>query len=105
MVFTGKTDLLPVAGCSKRRLAKVAGLVFACLAAAVFVTWRHVAAGPDNDRSAENYAAEIAKTYDFKFGTNPFSPSNATSATGTFIPGEMFVPAKRCGTCHTDAHA
>lgn len=51
------------------------------------------------------YADEISKSYDFKFGPNPFSPSNATTTTGTFIPGEMFVLAKRCGTCHTDAHA
>jgi tetratricopeptide (TPR) repeat protein len=52
-----------------------------------------------------NYAEEISKTYDFKFGPNPFTPGNATTTTGTFIPGEMFVPSKRCGTCHTDAHA
>jgi Tfp pilus assembly protein PilF len=51
------------------------------------------------------YAAEISKTYDLKFGPNPFTPGNATTTTGTFIPGEMFVPSKRCGTCHTDAHA
>ena len=53
----------------------------------------------------KNYAEEISRTYDFKFGPNPFSPSNATTTTGTFVPGEMFVSAKRCGTCHTDAHA
>jgi Flp pilus assembly protein TadD len=51
------------------------------------------------------YAEEISKNYDFKFGPNPFSPSNATTTTGTFIPGDMFVLSKRCGTCHTDAHA
>src|ERR1051325_11108206 len=53
----------------------------------------------------ENYVAQISKTYDFKFGPNPFAPGNATTTTGTFIPGEMFVPSKRCGTCHTDDHA
>ena len=52
-----------------------------------------------------DYTAEINKNYDLKFGPNPFAPSNATSTTGTFIPGEMFVPSKRCGNCHTDAHA
>ena len=57
---------------------------------------------PEPDKS---YTAEISKTYDLKFGLNPFSPSNATTTTGTFIPGEMFVPSKRCGACHTDAHA
>ena len=51
------------------------------------------------------YAEEVAKTYDFKFGPNPFSPSNAATTTGTFIPPEMFLPSTRCGTCHTDAHA
>ena len=55
--------------------------------------------------TGDHYADEISKTYDFKFGPNPFAPSNASSTTGTFIPGEMFVPSKRCGTCHTDAHA
>jgi cytochrome c554/c'-like protein/tetratricopeptide repeat protein len=66
------------------------------------------AANADGDNVVnehENYADEISKTYDFKFGPNPFAPSNATSTTGTFIPGEMWVPSKRCGTCHTDAHA
>jgi TolA-binding protein len=51
------------------------------------------------------YTAQISPNYDLKFGPNPFAPSNASSTTGTFIPGEMFVSAKRCGTCHTDAHA
>ena len=51
------------------------------------------------------YASAIAETYDFKFGPNPFAPSNATSVTGTFIPAEMFLSSARCGACHTDAHA
>src|SRR5438034_10600771 len=45
------------------------------------------------------YTEEIAKTYDFKFGANPFAPSNATSVTGTFIPAEKFVASTRCGAC------
>ncbi len=55
--------------------------------------------------SAAVYASAISETYDFKFGPNPFAPSNATSVTGTFIPGEDFVASTRCATCHTDAHA
>src|SRR5499427_10084805 len=51
------------------------------------------------------YTQQISQNYDLKFGANPFAPSNASSTTGTFIPGEMWVPAKRCGSCHTDAHA
>ncbi|MDQ2975698.1 MAG: cytochrome c family protein, partial [Acidobacteriota bacterium] len=53
----------------------------------------------------KSYNDEVSKNYDFKFGSNPFSPSNATSTTGKFIPGEMFISSARCGTCHTDAHA
>ena len=59
---------------------------------------------PDNAKRAA-YALEISKTYDFRFGANPFAPGNATTSTGAFIPGEMFVNSKRCGTCHTDSHA
>ncbi len=55
--------------------------------------------------SESEYSAQIMQNYDLKFGPNPFAPSNASTTTGTFIPGDMFVPAKRCGTCHTDAHA
>ncbi len=50
------------------------------------------------------YAEEISRTYDYKFGANPFSPSNAATTSGTFIPGEKFLPSSRCGTCHTDSH-
>src|SRR2546427_10891893 len=89
----------------KQSIARLACLVLISLAVTVFIRGRQVAANPDNDGNQKTYATEIAKTYDFKFGPNPFSPGNATTTTGTFIPGEMFVPAKRCGTCHTDAHA
>ncbi|HVF56382.1 MAG TPA: multiheme c-type cytochrome, partial [Pyrinomonadaceae bacterium] len=63
--------------------------------------------GDDDKKSAApvSYPEAVAKTYDFRFGSNPFAPSNASSATGTFIPGEKFVPAARCATCHTDSHA
>ncbi|MGI9068846.1 MAG: multiheme c-type cytochrome [Pyrinomonadaceae bacterium] len=55
--------------------------------------------------STDQYSEQIRKDYDFKFGPNPFAPSNATSATGTFIPGDKFISSTRCGRCHTDAHA
>jgi Tfp pilus assembly protein PilF len=81
-----------------------------CLVLAIYIggsRFGHVTATktPDPEENQKAYAAEISKTYDYKFGANPFSPGNATTTTGTFIPGEMFVPSKRCGTCHTDAHA
>ena len=86
-------------------IARLALLIAVVMALTVLVRNRQVAANPGTEGNSNIYAEEIAKTYDFKFGPNPFSPSNASTTTGTFIPGEMFVPAKRCGTCHTDAHA
>lgn len=53
----------------------------------------------------QKYNDEISKDYDFKFGSNPFAPSNATSVTGKFIPGSKFIASSRCAECHTDAHA
>jgi Tfp pilus assembly protein PilF len=61
-----------------------------------------------DDKKAESpthYQEMVAKTYDLRFGPNPFAPSNASSTTGTFIPGSKFVPAARCAQCHTDTHA
>jgi Tfp pilus assembly protein PilF len=55
--------------------------------------------------SATHYQEMVAKSYDLRFGQNPFAPSNASSATGTFIPGSKFLPASRCAQCHTDTHA
>src|SRR5438132_11308208 len=89
----------------KQSIARFLCLILLALAVLIFIKGRQVAANPDNNDNKNVYAAEIARTYDFKFGPNPFSPGNATTPTGTFIPGEMFVSAKRCGACHTDAHA
>ncbi|MFL6283418.1 MAG: hypothetical protein ACJ74Q_09795, partial [Pyrinomonadaceae bacterium] len=61
-----------------------------------------------DDKRAElptHYQEMVAKSYDLRFGQNPFAPSNAYSATGTFIPGSKFLPAARCAQCHTDTHA
>jgi len=104
MPFAEKDDSQSVAPQRKRLIARLACLMLIGAAATAFMRGRQVAANPDNDGNQNTYTSEIAKTYDFKFGPNPFSPGNATTTTGTFIPGEMFVPAKRCGTCHTDAH-
>src|SRR5437660_12122397 len=62
--------------------------------------------GDDRKQAAPaRYEDLMAKTYDFRFGKNPFAPSNASSTTGTFIPGSKFIPAARCANCHGDAHA
>ncbi|MEP7339808.1 MAG: tetratricopeptide repeat protein [Acidobacteriota bacterium] len=37
--------------------------------------------------------------------TEPFSPSNARTEDGKFIPVEQFFPASRCLNCHQDTHA
>src|SRR5215468_6384764 len=88
IMFTGKNGMPVLARKSRVTLAKFAALVLAFIAAAVFLTARQVTANPDNDGGPNAYAAEITKTYDYKFGPNPFSPGNATTTTGTFFPGE-----------------
>jgi tetratricopeptide (TPR) repeat protein len=102
MLFHQK-NISPASGIGP--IKKLAILVLMGLAALVFIRGRHVAANPDTPAAENNYASEISRTYDFKFGANPFAPGNATTTTGTFIPGEMFISSKRCGQCHTDAHA
>jgi tetratricopeptide (TPR) repeat protein len=55
--------------------------------------------------SSADYHKWIAETYDFRFGEDrPFSPSNANSSDGKFIPAEKFILSERCATCHTDIH-
>ena len=88
------------------RIASRPVVIVTCLFAAVAVlTARNAMADLGETKSGASYSEEISKNYDFKFGPNPFAPSNATSATGTFIPGDKFISSTRCGTCHTDAHA
>ena len=82
----------------------MAKFLLVCLAAAVAII-ASTAAASHSKNEESSYIEEISRTYDFKFGPNPFAPSNATSTTGTFIPGDKFIPSARCGTCHTDAHA
>ncbi|MGI9105414.1 MAG: tetratricopeptide repeat protein [Pyrinomonadaceae bacterium] len=85
--------------------------IFFLITTAVFLVVRNgFAAGspeakPFDPEAINSYNEEVAKNYDFKFGANPFAPSNATTATGKFIPGEMFIGADRCAKCHTDSHA
>lgn len=35
----------------------------------------------------------------------PFSPANAQTEDGQYIPTEVFFPASRCAVCHQDTHA
>jgi len=86
---------------------KLSLLVLAGLASLCYFVGPAAASEGDDQKKAEppNYADLVAKTYDFRFGKNPFAPSNATSTTGTFIAGSKFIPAARCANCHGDAHA
>lgn len=55
--------------------------------------------------SIADYHKWISETYDFRFGQDrPFSPSNANSFNGQFIPAEKFISSARCANCHTDIH-
>jgi len=89
----------------KRIRARHFVIVTCLFAAGAFLALRGTTADSNEATSGVSYSEEISKSYDFKFGPNPFLPGNATTTTGTFIPGDMFVLSKRCGTCHTDAHA
>src|SRR5437764_12733810 len=73
--------------------------VVAALFAALFVfaaTRGASAGGDDKSAAAQDYTALVTKSYDFRFGQNPFAPSNASSTTGTLIPGSKFPPPAPC---------
>ena len=100
-----KKESFPNTGRSIKRRLAMRVLVAICLfALAGYVAARNATPDLREPTEATIYSEEITKNYDFKFGPNPFAPSNATSSTGTFIPGEKFISSARCGTCHTDAH-
>ncbi len=97
-------NVLPRETGSRAPVAKLISILLLALAALVVMLGVRVHAKPDGENAVSTYASAISDSYDFKFGPNPFAPGNATSSTGTFIPGEMFVDSRRCATCHTDAH-
>src|SRR2546426_2727550 len=104
MFSAEKNNLLSAALRRNRSIAKLASLILLGFAATVFMRGRQVTANLDNDGKENSYAIEIAKTYDFKFGPNPFSPGNATTTTGTFMAGGKFVSAKPSGSRYTEAY-
>lgn len=91
-------------------VVRLALILFAVVAVALVV--RRATAVDHKESNGGNSSAEadlkynedISKDYDFKFGSNPFAPSNATTATGKFMPGSKFIASARCAECHTDAH-
>jgi tetratricopeptide (TPR) repeat protein len=71
---------------------------------AVLVTLVLCAAPAINLRSADTYQQEVARTYEYRFGPNPFLPSHALTSTGQFFPSDAFPRASYCAKCHQDAH-
>ncbi len=110
-------DAAHAPGLSGRELMMRLALLFFTLLVVAFLV-RGATAGSDEKRSDgvsangssssaeadQKYNEDISKDYDFKFGANPFTPSNATTTSGKFIPGSKFIAAARCAECHTDAH-
>ncbi len=86
----------------KKRLIKYAViLIWTVFGAAFFV----MNAVQSENISRENYHEWISETYDFRFGEDkPFSPGNATTFNGKFIPAKDFTSSARCAACHTDVH-
>lgn len=97
-----KSDYLRMV--NKLQSSRLVVIVICLFAAVAFLAVRGATADLTDATASAIYSEEISKNYDFKFGPNPFAPGNATSATGTFIPGDKFIPSARCGACHTDAH-
>jgi Tfp pilus assembly protein PilF len=91
--------------CGRQGNSRIAAAVFLLFFGAIPAAILVRSVDGRGGEAESKYPEEISKHYDYKFGSNPFAPSNATSITGTFIPGEKFVSSKRCATCHTDAHA
>src|ERR1041385_3205645 len=103
MTSEGKEYLQQPSAQALRRYRRSVIVVIFLAVAIAGLTLRHARAD-ETDRLV-SYSEEISRNYDYKFGANPFAPSNASSTTGTFIPGEQFISSARCATCHTDAHA
>ncbi|MGH9580134.1 MAG: multiheme c-type cytochrome, partial [Terriglobales bacterium] len=62
-----------------------------------------VAAG--NPKSAgPKYHDEVKKKYDYRFGANPWLPSQAKNESGEFTSAKDFPTAAYCAKCHEDAH-
>jgi hypothetical protein len=86
-----------------RRVALIVRL--ALLICSVFVLYFLVKGAVISDgEGSKKYAEEVTKGYDFKFGPNPFAPSNVSTTTGGFIPATMFIRRTRhYEACHNPA--
>jgi Tfp pilus assembly protein PilF/nitrate/TMAO reductase-like tetraheme cytochrome c subunit len=83
-------------------LRRTVVIFFVLLTGAMYVV---MGKNENKENPFAQYAEKISKSYDLKFGANPFLPSNATTVTGSFIPSEYFIASNRCAKCHADTHA
>ncbi len=62
--------------------------------------------GPQVDAAQQAYSAAVVAKYQTSFGADhPFLPSNAVTASGTFMDAKQFPTAQYCAHCHEEAHA
>src|SRR5260221_6003005 len=86
------------------RISHKLGLRFSLfLVAILFTTALTLAvAAPGEQRKSEHLSPEA--TYHLPFGSSPFSPSQACTETGGFIPSAAFLPTSYFGWCYKDVH-
>ncbi len=51
---------------------------------------------------APQYVDVAPAGYSFKYGPNPFAPSNAATTTGGIIDARRLTGSKKCGDCHAE---
>jgi tetratricopeptide (TPR) repeat protein len=56
------------------------------------------------EENREKYNAQVKRDYDYRFGKNPWLPSQALNETGNFMPALDFPQASYCAQCHDEAH-
>jgi tetratricopeptide (TPR) repeat protein len=56
------------------------------------------------EENREKYNEQVKRNYDYRFGKNPWLPSQAQNETGNFMPALDFPQASYCGQCHQEAH-
>ena len=52
----------------------------------------------------EKYDDQVKQTYNYRFGKNPYLPSEAQSENNEFVPPSALPTASYCAKCHQDIH-
>ena len=88
-----------------RRLIQGALCLLLGVGACCFLQGVHASSETDAAQTARHvYSEKVSATYNNRFGTNHFLPSNATTDNGEFIDPKSFPTAQYCGHCHQEAH-